>query len=120
MVAGEKKIGSVPERRPPEEERGAAVPQSALDALEALEALEKIRSILSHDLRSPLTVMISYAGTVGKGRVGDLSERQSEMLDLVVEQGFKLDKMIAELVRIARETLKRYNYPPTPDMKSQS
>jgi two-component system, cell cycle response regulator DivK len=79
---------------------------------EALEALERIRSTLSHDLRSPLTVMISYAGTVGKGKAGNLSERQKEMLDLVVEQGFKMDADIVELARIARETLDRYGYKP--------
>ncbi len=63
-------------------------------------------------LRSPLTVMISYASTVGKGKAGNLSERQKEMLDLVVEQGFKMDADIVELVRIARETLDRYGYKP--------
>jgi hypothetical protein len=56
--------------------------------------------------------MISYASTVGRGKVGDLSERQGEMLNLVVEHGFKMDELISELVRIARETLERYDYPP--------
>jgi CheY-like chemotaxis protein len=81
---------------------------------EALQALERIRSTLSHDLRSPLTVMISYASTVGKGKAGSLSERQKEMLDLVVEQGFKMDADIVELARIARETLERYGYAAPP------
>ncbi|MEW6555646.1 MAG: response regulator [Actinomycetota bacterium] len=79
---------------------------------DALQTLERIRSTLSHDLRSPLTVMISYASTVGKGKAGNLSERQKEMLDLVVEQGFKMDADIVELARIARETLDRYGYKP--------
>jgi len=94
----------------PEKEQADAVdmPEEARDVLEAL---ERIRATMSHDLRSPLTVMISYAGTVGKGKAGDLSERQKEMLDLVVEQGFKMDELISELVRIARETLDRYGYP---------
>ncbi len=80
------------------------------DAGEALESLEKIRSILSHDLRTPLTVMISYASTVGREKVGNLTQRQKEMLDLVVEQGYELDALISELARIARETLERYGY----------
>jgi two-component system cell cycle response regulator DivK len=103
---------------------GAAIPVSSPEAKEAseaeppdgvreaLETLERIRSMLSHDLRSPLTVMISYASTVGKGKAGNLSERQKEMLDLVVEQGFKMDADIVELARIARETLDRYGYKP--------
>ncbi|MBN2025452.1 MAG: response regulator [Actinobacteria bacterium] len=80
------------------------------DVRVALETLEKIRSAMSHDLRSPLTVMISYASTVGREKAGSLSERQKEMLELVVEQGFKMDKLIAELVSIARETLDEYGY----------
>ncbi len=101
-------LGSVKKRGGGEE----GDPAAADDPREALEALERIRSALSHDLRSPLTVMISYAGTVGRRKAGELSERQSEMLDLVVEQGFKMDELIAELALIARETLERYGYPP--------
>lgn len=80
------------------------------DALEVLETLEKIRSVMSHDLRTPLTVMISYASTVGRGKVGEINERQREMLDLVVQHGFQMDAQIAELVKLARETLRRYGY----------
>lgn len=81
------------------------------DALEVLETLEKLRSVMSHDLRTPLTVMISYASTVGRGKVGEINERQREMLDLVVQHGFQMDAQIAELVKLARETLRRYGYP---------
>ncbi len=96
------------EAEPGKKKSAAAAPE---DSREALEALERIRSSLSHDLRSPLTVMISYAGTVGRGKAGELSERQKEMLDLVVEQGFEMDKLIAELARLAGEVLERYGYP---------
>ncbi len=81
------------------------------EARDALEALEKIRATMSHDLRAPLTVMISYASTVGKQKVGNLTERQREMLDLVVEQGFDMDALISELVKTAKEVLERYGYP---------
>ena len=79
---------------------------------EILKTLEKVRAAMSHDLRTPLTVMISYASTVGREKVGSLTDRQKEMLELVVDQGFQLDALISELVRIARETLDRYDYPP--------
>jgi CheY-like chemotaxis protein len=92
------------ERKPPSE-----IPE---DAREALQSLEKIRAALSHDLRTPLTVMISYANTVGREKVGDLNEKQREMLDLVVDQGFQMDALISELVRIARESLDNYDYLP--------
>ncbi len=80
------------------------------DALAALEALEKIRAAMSHDLRTPLTVMISYAHTVAAGKVGPLNERQREMLQTVVDHGFQMDALIEEIVRIARRTLERYGY----------
>lgn len=82
------------------------------DTKDVLESLEKIRAALSHDLRTPLTVMISYANTVSREKVGDLNERQREMLDLVVDQGFQMDALISELVRIARESLDSYDFPP--------
>jgi CheY-like chemotaxis protein len=79
---------------------------------EVLEALEKVRAAMSHDLRTPLTVMISYANTVGREKVGTLTEQQKEMLELVVDQGFQMDALISELVRIAKQALSRYSYPP--------
>lgn len=82
------------------------------ETLEVLQTLEKVRSTMSHDLRTPLTVMISYASTVGREKVGELNERQKDMLDQVVKQGFQMDAMISELVSLARETLRRYEYPP--------
>lgn len=92
---------------------GAGQELALLDeTLEVLESLEKVRAAMSHDLRTPLTVMISYANTVGREKVGSLSEQQKEMLDMVVDHGFQMDALISELVRIARETLDRFNYPP--------
>ena len=76
------------------------------------ETKDKFISIISHDLRTPLTVMISYANTVGREKVGTLNEQQKEMLELVVDQGFQMDELISELVRIAKQTLARYSYPP--------
>ncbi|MGQ9475942.1 MAG: response regulator [Actinomycetota bacterium] len=90
---------------------GESAISAGTDILEVLNTLERLRSVMSHDLRTPLTVMISYASTVGRGKVGEVNERQREMLDLVVQHGFQMDAQIAELVRLARETLKRFGYP---------
>ncbi len=90
---------------------GRAGEPRGTDVLEVLETLEKVRSVMSHDLRTPLTVMITYASTVGREKVGELNPRQKEMLDLVVRHGFQMDAQIAELVKLARETLQRFGYP---------
>jgi CheY-like chemotaxis protein len=111
IARGREAVPACGEESEKKEGNTGAIPEGAL---EALETLDKIRATLSHDLRSPLTVMISYASTVGKGKAGDLSERQKEMLDLVVEQGFEMDELIAQLARLARETLDRYGYPRPP------
>jgi DNA-binding response OmpR family regulator len=70
------------------------------DPGERLQAIEKVRAALNHDLRTPLTVIISYAHTVAQGKVGPLTDKQREMLELVVEQGFQMDAMIVQLVSI--------------------
>jgi two-component system cell cycle response regulator DivK len=74
-----------------------------LEREERLKAIEKVRAALNHDLRTPLTVMISYAHTVARGKVGEISEKQREMLETVVEQGFQMDTMINELVKIVQD-----------------
>jgi two-component system cell cycle response regulator DivK len=78
------------------------------DPEEALKTLEEVRAVMSHDLRTPLTVIISYAGTVSKEKAGPLNDQQRAMLETVVEHGFKMDALISDLVRKARETLDRY------------
>lgn len=94
------------------EEEGQPEVDLSEETREVLESLEKIRAAMSHDLRTPLTVMISYANTVGREKVGPLNDQQKEMLDLVVDHGFQMDALIGELVRIAKQTLARYSYPP--------
>lgn len=93
-------------------EEGTVQESVRADVLEVLQTLEKVRSTMSHDLRTPLTVMISYASTVGREKVGELNERQKDMLEQVVKHGFQMDAMISELVSLARETLRRYRYAP--------
>ncbi|NPV59073.1 MAG: response regulator [Actinobacteria bacterium] len=90
------------------DEEKPSLPETKADLEEALTTLEGIRSVMSHDLRTPLTVIISYAGTVAKEKAGPLNEQQKAMLETVVEHGFKMDAIISDLVRRARETLDKY------------
>ncbi len=82
------------------EERTQEEESAPIESGKRLEALEKVRSTLNHDLRTPLTIMISYAHTVMRGKVGEVNDKQKEMLETVVEQGFQLDAMLTELVDI--------------------
>jgi|GEM_PF-3035387 len=69
------------------------------------EGLEKVRAALNHDLRTPLTIVISYAQTLAQGKVGELNERQKEMLEVMVNECFRMDTLIRELVVILRDAL---------------
>ncbi len=71
------------------------------------EALEKVRAALNHDLRTPLTVIISYAQTLAQERVGELNQRQKEMLEVVVRESFRMDELIRELVSLLRKALEQ-------------
>ncbi len=86
--------------------------ESLEDPGERLQAIEKVRAALNHDLRTPLTVMISYAHTVAQGKVGPLTDKQREMLELVVEQGFQMDAMIVQLVSIMQRVRDAEEQPP--------
>jgi two-component system phosphate regulon response regulator PhoB len=103
-------ISSLPPRREAAGRETVRSGGAAGDMIAALEALEKIRAAMSHDLRTPLTVMISYAHTVAAGKVGPVSDRQKEMLQTVVDHGFQMDALIEEIVKIARRTLEAYGY----------
>ena len=69
------------------------------------EGLEKVRSALNHDLRTPLTIIVSYAQTLAQGKVGELNERQKEMLEVMVKECFRMDALIRELVGLLRDAL---------------
>lgn len=101
--------GAIAEEKTGSEKGEAAVVEGEE---ELLEILERIRAAMSHDLRTPLTVMISYASTVGREKAGGLTPRQKEMLEVVVDQGFQMDSQISALVKLARETLDRYGHQP--------
>ncbi len=68
--------------------------------------LEEIRtgalSVVSHELRTPLTSLRMSAHLLLDSRLGDLSERQSELVSTVVDEGDRLQRIVDELLDIAR------------------
>lgn len=68
--------------------------------------LEEIRtgalSVVSHELRTPLTSLRMSAHLLLDSRLGDLSDRQSELVSTVVEEGDRLQRIVDELLDIAR------------------
>jgi len=68
--------------------------------------LEEIRtgalSVVSHELRTPLTSLRMSAHLLLDGRLGDLTDRQVELVTTVVEDGSRLQRIVDELLDIAR------------------
>jgi len=68
--------------------------------------LEEIRtgalSVVSHELRTPLTSLRMSAHLLLDSRLGDLSDKQSELVGTVVEDGDRLQRIVDELLDIAR------------------
>jgi signal transduction histidine kinase len=68
--------------------------------------LEEIRngalSVVSHELRTPLTSLRMSAHLLLDERLGELAERQSELVQTVIDEGGRLQRIVDELLDIAR------------------
>jgi len=57
---------------------------------------------ISHDLRTPLTAMVTHAEILRDGILGELSERQSESINGIINGGRQLLNMVGEILTYAR------------------
>src|SRR5262249_14365522 len=74
------------------------------EAQEAVHAREVFLSVASHELKTPLTTLLGNAQLFLRRaeREHSLSERNSRSLQLVVEQGQRLNRMIDALLDLSR------------------
>src|SRR5687768_3295922 len=57
---------------------------------------------ISHDLRTPLTAIITHAEILREGILGELSERQTESINGIISGGRQLLGMVGEILTYAR------------------
>ncbi len=57
---------------------------------------------ISHDLRTPLTAIITHAEILRDGMLGPLSDRQQASLDGIIKGGHQLLQMVGEILTYAR------------------
>lgn len=57
---------------------------------------------ISHDLRTPLTAIITHAEIMRDGILGDLTERQAESITGIISGGRQLLDMVSEILTYAR------------------
>ncbi len=67
-----------------------------------LELKDRFLSHVSHELRSPLTVMLQFITIMLDGLTGELTPDQKEYLEIVHGNALQLRKMIHDLVEITR------------------
>ena len=61
-------------------------------------------SNISHDLRTPLTAIITHAEILRDGILGDLTPKQRESISIIITGGRQLLDMIAEILMHARDS----------------
>lgn len=82
------------------QQRDAARLVAELQARDALKT--QFLANISHDLRTPLTAMITHAEILRDGILGELSSRQLESIHSVISGGRQLLGMVGEILTYAR------------------
>jgi signal transduction histidine kinase len=68
---------------------------------------------ISHDLRTPLTAIITHAEILRDGILGDLSERQRTSILGIIKGGHQLLQMVGEILTYARGAADQLSINPT-------
>src|SRR5690349_3510355 len=68
---------------------------------------------VSHDLRTPLTAVITHAEILRDGLLGDLSDRQMESVRGIISGGRQLLEQVGEILTYARGAANRLSLSPT-------
>ena len=94
---------------PRTDDRAGTVERSTLDAARTIAELEgrdalktQFLANISHDLRTPLTAIITHAEILRDGILGSLNERQLESVAGIINGGRQLLDMIGEILTYAR------------------
>ena len=63
---------------------------------------EDLISIISHELKNPLTAVINAAHLLASGRTGQLTESGGRMAEIVQENALKIRALLDDVVRLSR------------------
>lgn len=82
-----------------------AASQQAIRQLVERDALKtQFLSNISHDLRTPLTAIITHAEILREGILGEITDKQRESISVIIAGGRQLLGMISEILMHARES----------------
>ena len=86
-------------------ERELGDAQRRISDLEERDALKtQFLSNISHDLRTPLTAIITHAEILRDGILGEITQKQRESISIIITGGRQLLDMIAEILMHARDS----------------
>ena len=90
---------------PARDAEAAALIRSQLKSVEAVAtSREQALRVISHDLRTPLSTMVSYAELLDSGMLGPLSERQHAAIGHMRESGRHLIALLQNVLEMTRLT----------------
>ncbi len=69
---------------------------------EANQAKNTFLSAVSHELKTPLAIMVGFAELLGMNADGNLADQQLEQLGMVEKNGRHLDLLVSDLVDVSR------------------
>lgn len=81
---------------------------------DAIKELEAFSYSVSHDLRAPLRHIQGYAEMLQRAAAGQLSEKASRFLQIIIDAGTDMGRLIDDLLdfsRVGREELRRHPVP---------
>jgi two-component system sensor histidine kinase BarA len=105
---------TVPELRAAALEAELREARRELAELQSRDALKtQFLSNISHDLRTPLTAIITHAEILREGILGPMSPRQLESVAGVISGGRQLLDMVGEILTYAKATANRLRLVPT-------
>lgn len=80
--------------------------EDLVDANSRLSELDKMKdtfvSMITHELRSPMTTMIGIAESLQAGVYGELSEAQAENVQRIIDSGGRLRQLVNDLLDISK------------------
>jgi signal transduction histidine kinase len=79
---------------------------------QASEAKSAFLASMSHELRTPMTTVIGFSEMLHDGRIGELTERQREVVGHIVTSSRHLNALLAEILDLSRVEEGRMTFHP--------
>ncbi len=99
---GELKIFKISSRLLPTTEQKVYLAQNITREYELAKMKSSFIDLASHQLRTPMTAVMTYAHLLNDGYVGELSPQQRKMTQTIVESSERMVKLVNDLLTITR------------------